>query len=392
MANVLSVIEWLTGDECHEADDAGLVAGLGRRLRAIGLPVDRMVLYLRTLHPEIFGRSIAWSPGEPVEIHDRDHGIQTAAALAGSPLPRVMATRETAIVRLTGADRPAWTTMDIFRGRNLVEYVFVALSNADGPVSAASFSTARRGGFRPEEREMLARIVPALRNACELRTLRRVELTLLDTYIGATTARRILAGRIRRGEVESLPAALMLCDLRGFTAMSNALPSARVLELLNTYFDLVLPAIAAAGGEVVKFMGDAVLAFFHRDDPAAACAAALQGARDALTRLDGFSADDAVLRTGIALHYGDVAYGNIGSGHRLDFTVIGPDVNLVSRIQGLCGPSGEALLMSERFAGLIGRAQTRPVGRHELRGFAEATPLHALAMPLDQLDQPGAIR
>ena len=128
--------------------------------------------------------------------------------------------------------------------------------------------------------------MPALRNACELRTLRQVELTLLNTYVGPTTGRRILAGRIRRGQIELLDAALMLCDLRGFTDLSNRLPTERVLELLNLYFDQVLPTITDGGGEVLKFMGDAVLAFFHRDDAAEACRAALEAALAALDRLD----------------------------------------------------------------------------------------------------------
>lgn len=378
-AAVLDVIEWLTGNECHELDDAGLVAGLGRRLRAAGLPVDLLTLHLRTLHPEIFGRSVAWAPGEPVEIRDREHGIEMSAVFMGSPLRHVMETREPLIVSFDAQDGPAWTQVDVFRGRNLVELMFVPLCNGDGPVSVAAFGTMRPGGFAPTERAALERIVPALRTACELRTLRQVELTVLDTYIGSTTAKRILAGRIRRGQTESLEAALMLCDLRGFTELSNRLPSGRVLELLDAYFDRVVPAIVAGGGEVLKFMGDAVLSFFHADDAAGACAAALRGALNALDALGHVAEADAELHAGIALHYGTVSYGNIGSARRLDFTVIGPDVNLVSRIQGVCSTTGRPLIMSREFAGLLDGRATASIGSHDLHGFAEPVPLYALA-------------
>jgi adenylate cyclase len=378
-AAILGVIEWLTGNECHELDDAGLIAGLGRRLRAAGLPIDRLTLHLRTLHPEILGRTLAWAPNEPVEIHDREHGVETSAAFVASPLRRAMETRAPLTVRPDQPDGPAWTHIDVFQGRRLTELVIVPLCNADGPVSAASFCTTRPGGFAEAEHAALERIVPALRNACELRTLRQVELTLLDTYIGSTTAQRILAGRIRRGQVESLEAALMLCDLRGFTELSNRLPGERVLELLDTYFDRVVPAIIVAGGEVLKFMGDAVLAFFHREDAAAACAATLEGAASALEALEQLAPTDAELHAGIALHYGKVSYGNIGSGRRLDFTVIGPDVNLVSRIQSVCSTTGHPLLMSSRFAELLGTGDTTSVGHHDLRGFSEPVELHALA-------------
>ena len=372
------VIEWLSGDDCHELDDAGLIAELGRRLRKAGLPVDRLSLHLRTLHPEIVGRTIAWAPNEPVEIHDREFGVETSSAFVGSPLQKVMETRETVVVRPANTGGAEWTQMDVFRGRRLVEIVLVPLCTSAGPVSAAAFCTARPGGFALRERDALNRITPALRTACELRILRKVELTLLDTYIGAATAQRILAGRIRRGETESLEAALMLCDLRGFTELSNRLPGKRVIELLDTYFDLVIPAILAAGGEVLKFMGDAVLAFVRRDVAADAAAAALEGARGALAALATFTSPDVTLRAGIALHYGTVSYGNIGSGRRLDFTVIGPDVNLVSRIASVCSTTGSPLLMSREFATMIGLQSAQFFGHHQLRGFAEAVELYTL--------------
>jgi adenylate cyclase len=382
-----ALIEWLAGDECHALNESGLAAEFGRRLRAAGLPVDRLTLHLRTLHPEIFGRSVAWTPGETVEVRDREHGIEVSPGFAGSPLRRVMETREPLIVRLDDSNDPAWFHTDLFDGRGLVEFVIVPLCNADGMVSAASFSTTCPSGFTLSERAALDQIVPALRNACELLTLRRVESTLLDTYVGATTARRVMAGGVRRGEVETLEAGLMLCDLRGFTELSNRLPGERVLELLNAYFDLVVPAITFAGGEVIKFMGDAALAFFHRDSPAASCSAALQGATSALEGLGRFTAPDAELHAGIALHYGEVSYGNIGSGRRLDFTVIGPDVNLVSRIQAVCSATSRPLLMSERFAMLLNSGTAVTIGRFELRGFAEPAELYALADSYAQSDR-----
>jgi adenylate cyclase len=382
---ILVIIEWLSSDECHELDDAGLIAGLGRRLRAAGLPVDRISLHLRTLHPEFFGRTLAWAPNEPVEIHDREHGVEISQAFVDSPLGQVMATDEPLVVRRAAGSNATWTKLDIFKDRGLTELVIVPLHNADGPTSAATFGTVWPAGFSATDLAALERIVPALRNACELRTLRQVELTLLNTYVGPTTGRRILAGRIRRGQIESLEASLMLCDLRGFTDLSNRLPTERVLELLNLYFDQVLPAITDGGGEVLKFMGDAVLAFFHRDDAAEACRAALKAALAALDHLDHLAEPDATLRAGIALHYGKVSYGNIGSGRRLDFTVIGPDVNLVSRIQTVCGNTGLPLLLSRRFADLIGSVQSTSVGFHSLKGFPEPAELYAPRDPAPRM-------
>jgi adenylate cyclase len=122
---ILAVIEWLVGDECHAVDDAGLITGLGRRLRAAGLPLDRLALHLRTLHPELFGRSVAWAPNEPVEIRDREHGVEASATFQGSPLRRVMETREPVTIRLDEANASGWTVLDIFQGRSLVEIMMV---------------------------------------------------------------------------------------------------------------------------------------------------------------------------------------------------------------------------------------------------------------------------
>ncbi|WGG58358.1 adenylate/guanylate cyclase domain-containing protein [Brucella intermedia] len=374
----VELIEWLAGDECYDLDEATLAEGLGQCLCAAGLPLDRLTLHFRTLHPEYLGRSVAWSPGESVEVLDRERGIETTPGFSDSPLRRVMNTREALTVRLHGSVEPTWVHTDLYRGRGLKEFIFVPLCGADGLVSAASFSTTRASGFTSGVRAVLERIIPALRNACELRTLRRAELTLLNTYVGATTARRVMAGHIRRGEIEAFEAALLLCDLRGFTDLSNRLPGSRVLELLDSYFDRILPAITREGGEVIKFMGDAVLAFFHHESSAASCSAALRGALGALDSLARFTAPDADLDAGIALHYGEAGYGNIGSGHRLDFTLIGLDVNLVSRIQSVCSATGCPLLMSKRFATLLDLRTVIPVGRHELRGFTERVELYSV--------------
>jgi len=376
-AATLNLIEWLTGDECHALDEASLVAGLGRRLQGLGLPVDRLTLHLTTLHPEFIGRTFAWAPGEPVEIHDREHGSRLA--LANTPLIKAQEMREVLVVGPGESPHGRWQHIDIFQSRGLVQLIVTPLCNADGPISSAVFATRRPGGFTSSERDLIERILPALRNTCELRVLRQCELSLLDTYIGPMTASRILAGHIRRGEIESMEAALLLCDLRGFTELSNRLPGGVVLGLLNAYFDKVVPAITHEGGEVLKFMGDAVLAFFPGADAASACNAALTAATTILDEIGRFDYDGIRVKVGIALHYGEVSYGNVGSGNRLDFTLIGPDVNIVSRIQNVCSESGKALLMSAPFRQTADMADAVSIGKQRLKGFAETMELFATA-------------
>ncbi|WP_244481556.1 adenylate/guanylate cyclase domain-containing protein [Rhizobium sp. Root1203] len=379
--SILSVLEWLSGDECHAIDEAGLIAGLGRRLRQIGLPVDRLTLHLMTLHPEILGRTLAWAPAEPIEIHDREHGMKLA--FATSPLRKVMDSREPMIVDANDEKWP-WKHIDVFRDRGLVQLVIAPLCNADGPVSAAGFGTRRPGGFTASEIRVLERILPALRNTCELRVMRQAELSLLDVYIGPMTTQRILAGRIRQGEIETMEAALLLCDLRGFTELSNRLPEEKVLELLNAYFDIVVPAITGQGGEVLKFMGDAVLAFFPSSDAEMASEQALAATDTILDTLSRFELEGVRVEAAVALHYGRVSYGNVGSGSRLDFTVIGSDVNLLSRIQTACGTLGKSVLMSDAFRRRAGAENVVSAKFHHLKGFEDAIELFTVPTPQRQ--------
>jgi len=371
---IFGIIEWLSGDESHALDDAGLVRALGNRLVQAGIPLHRLTLHLTTLHPELVGRTIAWSPGEPVEIHDRERSAWRV--FSGSPIFRAMTNREIVIVDANADDVDHWQSIDIFAGRRLRQLVVAPLCNADGPVSVAGFGTRDPGGFDPLDFEKLTRILPALRTACELRVLRQAELSLLDTYIGPMTAQRILAGRIRRGDVESIEAALLLCDLRGFTELSNKSDPTRVFEILNGYFERVIPTVGKNGGEVLKFMGDAVLAFFPGHDELSSCRAALSSARQILSDLDRVRFAGLSLSAGVALHYGNVSYGNIGAGRRLDFTLIGPDINMLSRIQGVCSELKQNLLMSSTFNSASG-ANGLTMGFHKLKGFEDTVELYA---------------
>ncbi|HVJ40382.1 MAG TPA: adenylate/guanylate cyclase domain-containing protein [Dongiaceae bacterium] len=385
---LFDIIEWLSSHESRDLDEAGLITGLGERLQALPLQVDCIALYLRALHPEIRARLIVWSREKAAESHDRTHAMQHIVAFPGSPFRAAMETGRWQRVR-ADTDERIIDQLEIFRGRGMTELLAAPLPVDHGPASAIVFATRGAGGYTAGARQALERIQPALSNACELRLLRRAEASILDTYIGPMTGRRILAGHIRRGEVESLEAALLLCDLRDFTGSSNRLAPAQILELLNRYFDEVVPAITDHGGEVVKFIGDAVLAFFHCDEgPVASCTAALRAANSIQARLADARSDLGRLRAGVALHHGEMSYGNIGAGRRLDFTVIGRDVNLLSRIQGVCGATDQALLMSDRFAALLGQEDRQSAGRFVLKGFAQPVELFTAAQGKTPISPP----
>jgi adenylate cyclase len=178
-----------------------------------------------------------------------------------------------------------------------------------------------------------------------------------------------------------MEAALLLCDLRGFTELSNRLPDGKVLELLNAYFDVVIPAITSQGGEVLKFMGDAALAFFPSSDAVMACEQALAATDEILDELSSFVLDGVRIDAAVALHHGRVSYGNIGSGRRLDFTVIGSDVNLLSRIQTACGALGKPVLMSDAFRRHTRSKSIVTTKFHHLKGFEDPIELFTISTP-----------
>jgi adenylate cyclase len=373
--NALEIIEWLASDHCHTLDSAGLISFVALMLTGMGVPIDRLALHLRAPHPTIFGRSIVWGAGDPITVRDIEHGEEVSERIRKSPVLHVMVTREPMLVRI---DDPQWTLSEIFRGAGLAELFIAPMIHGAGEaaVSAVTFCTKQRSGFSKADRALFQRILPALRSAVELKVWRITTKNMLDTYIGSDPEQRVLSGRVRRGDIETLDAAIMFCDLHGFTALSNQYPSERVIELLNLYFDQVVPSVTERGGEVLKFMGDGLLALFRSPKGARqSCFTALEAAHLIGQRLATVSVPDIQLEAGIGLHYGGVSYGNIGSRRRLDFTVIGRDVNLASRIQGLCGPTSQPLLLSKRFSELLPPLGTHSIGRHALKGFAEPVEL-----------------
>jgi adenylate cyclase len=271
------------------------------------------------------------------------------------------------------------------RAAGATDYVVLPLRFSGNRINAVSFTTRRPEGFADD-------VVEALRSLSEMLALvldpletRRIARALLGTYLGADAGRRVLEGLVRRGDGVTIAAALMFTDMRGFTQLSENSSREQILDTLNQYFDAMTPAVREHGGEILKFVGDGMLAIFpmHDDlDRDRACHAALAAAKDGSAALDALNETRRAnrlppLEIGITLHSGSVSYGNIGAADRLDFTVIGPAVNLVSRMQGLCEPLGRRILTSKRFASSC-HSQLVPIGTHRFKGIAQEQEIYGL--------------
>ena len=227
-------------------------------------------------------------------------------------------------------------------------------------------------------------IIAPLARVAEIRALRRTAGNLIDTYVGHQTGERILSGKIRRGYVEAIRAAIWLSDMRGFTALSERLPPQALIDRLNLYFGCQVPAILDHGGEVLKFMGDGLLAIFPitgDSETDAVCRRTLTCAREFRSRIAELphpGENEAAIRFGLALHVGEVMYGNIGGGNRLDFTCIGPAVNLAARLEKVAAKLGEAIVASAEFAARF-PDEFRELGAHAVAGFAASQTVYGLA-------------
>lgn len=352
-------------------DDGGAAFGeaLVHALVAAGLPISRLSYALMTKHPEVLWRTVQWREGEGVVTRDQPHARLNDAFYTASAVATVRATKQRVHVPL----RPgplAYPLAEELRAAGATDYVVLPLAFTTGAISYASFTTRADGGFSEAHLASLDAIAPRLAARIEIESAYYGTRALLEVYLGRNAARRVSAGAFQRGQGELIDAAIWFSDMRDFTAMSDRSSPSEVVQTLDALFDTLSGPISAQGGEVLKFIGDAVLAIFPLEaDPKGACRRALSAAREALLALDQSNAARVhPVQVGIGLHRGQVMYGNIGARDRLDFTVISSAVNEASRLEGLCKKLGTSLAMSEAFATTADVEGVIDLGEHELKG------------------------
>jgi adenylate cyclase len=373
------ITDWLIDGARDAIAPEKFFAQLCEKITETGIPLWRVGVFVRTLHPNIMGRSFVWRPDAGVETSSAPHDIVETDTYLTSPIAEIYRTGEPVrrhIDKGEGLERS--TFLRELRDEGVTDYMAFPMLFTDGSMHSVTWSTKAPGGFTDEQVASLTALIPALTRVSEIRNLRRTAATLLDTYVGSRAGERILAGAIRRGSGDAINAIIWLSDMRGFTALSDRVSSQKVVNLLNRYFDCQVPPITKYGGEVLKFMGDGLLAIFpvadSEFDQIGVFQDALKAAREAranvedLNKARGPWSTDRV-RFGVALHVGQVLYGNIGGGNRLDFTCIGPAVNLAARIEKITGKVGRTILASADFA-QYQQSEWEPVGEYSMAGFA----------------------
>lgn len=379
------VLHWLTNDVREERFIDNIFAEMCLRLQRAGIPLKRATLHVLIQHPQWLGAKIMWADGmRNAEITRVDHDVRGRSEFIGSPASEIFEGATEVRENLAGdpARRRKHAIYDEMRAMGLTEYIAWPLYHTLGKRHMVTFATDRAAGFDEAHIASLRKMLPILALVSEIRVKNRLARTLLETYVGSHAGELILAGATRRGTGTTVRAAIMICDLRDFTHISDNWPRDDVIDLLNGYFDAMSEPIARHGGEILKFMGDGLLAIFPLSEPSA-CANLLRAvaeARQAMSALNekNTEAGRAPLNFGIGVHVGDVMYGNIGSSARLDFTVIGPAVNMASRLETLTKQVGKNVLLSHAFADLVkAEFELERVGEFPIRGFSEPVELFA---------------
>jgi adenylate cyclase len=383
--NVAPIVDWLDQGAPPAQRPQDVLLQLCHRLRDGGLPLYRVAVFVRTLHPNVAGRGFVWTErSDAVEVTSAPIGIQDTELYLKSPI-RVVYTQHVEIrCRIEGREGALeFPILEELRDEGATDFLALPVRFLNGEVHASSFVTRRPGGFTDAELDALRRIMPPFSRIAEIYSWRRIAQNILDAYLGTHTGERVLAGHIRRGDGEDIHAVIWFCDLRDSTPLADSMSRGEFLRLLNEFFECILGPVLESKGEVLRFIGDAALAIFpvpHGDRPERAEAArrAVQAARQAIERMAALNAKrDRPLRFGIGLHLGHVLYGNIGTPTRIEFTVIGAAANEAARIEGLCKTLEVPLLLSEPVARHVGGC--RSLGHHRLRGVGEPIELFTLA-------------
>ena len=385
--SVAPVVDWLLREGRLQTDASALVEQLAAQLLRAGAPVWRLRLGFFTIHPQLAAWTHIWTRGQPVRIERIPYGVQRTGAYLGSPAQKMVESGAPVRYRLDHlqpSDHPLLHDLAAAGGH---DYVLLPLRFSDRSLNVLALATDEPGGFSEHDLRAFEQLSHPLAAVLEVAATHRVAQTLLDTYVGHRTGRRILEGQIHRGDAEEIDAAIWYADLRGFTPLTEKLPAARLLDLLNAYFELVAAAVTPRGGEILRFMGDAMLIVFpadRRGELAPACRAAVAAALEAFERAEQVNRQRCQdgcpeIRFGIGLNAGKVVYGNIGAPDRLDFTVIGPAVNRAARLETLTKELGVPLLMTGSFAAALGRP-TRSLGLQPMRGLDEPVEVFALGL------------
>lgn len=369
------ILNWLSSPSSRELESKELIETLNQKIIEAGIPVWRFFTSIPTMHPEVMVRSLIWTRGEETQVVLIPHDGLQQQQYKDSPIFLIReGARDFIRCKLVGPDADLSYPICVdLREKGGTDYcIFVSVFGTNIR-SAISWTTDAPGGFTDEQIESLNSIRSVLSLRLDLESRKFAVNELLEVYLGPNASKRVLSGEFMRGTGETIYAAILCADLRDFSSLSENNSPKRIVEVLDHYFELTAQPIQEEKGEILKFIGDAILAVFpaEENDPHKACLAALNAARKIQNSVTQWNAEhpETQIHLGMALNVGDVVYGNVGAKDRLDFTVIGNAVNQAFRVESLCKDFGKSILTTEEFANKAGKENFEFVGARNLKGI-----------------------
>ncbi len=384
--NVNPFTGWLINDAWRTNSSQELVGEFAEVMVRNGVPLDRFRLLIRTLHPQLFAMAYTWlADTQEVEKIRLSHEVLEKREYLESPFAPILEGAGGVRRKLEGPNPLLdYPILKDLHEEGYTDYVAMPMLFSDGQINIFTLVSKQPGGFSTDDLGHLYEMLPAMSRLFEVHAQRRTAITLLNTYLGQHTGKRVLDGVIKRGDGESLNAVIWYCDLRDSTTLTETMDREAYLSYLNQFFDCMAGAVLDHEGEVLKYIGDAVLAIFPVADcsNSEACEHAVAAARDAQRRIEtinreNIDRDIPAIKFGLAMHLGHLTYGNIGTTGRLDFTVIGAAVNEAARIEGESKKLGESILISAEFAKDFS-GELKSLGTHSLRGVSVAQEIFTL--------------
>lgn len=387
------LLGWMLNEAPGYADSGELTRSLAEKMVEVGIPLMRLNLIIRTLHPQLLGVAYRWWRAKE-DLSERliPYSQLEQPEYLNSPLVSIFEGAGGIRRRMEGPEPVLdFPILEELYAEGATDYVAMPVTFSDGQINVLTMTSDRRGGFTTENLGHIYEILAMLARLYEVHAMRRTAVTLLDTYLGSHAGRRVLDGQIKRGDKQHINAVIWFCDLRESTPLAQSLSRDEFLGALNQFFDCMAGAVIDHGGQVLRFIGDAALAIFPlqgdgskegNSAPDSALVTALKSAREAPQRIGLLNRKRSekgwpTLKFGIALHVGEVTYGNIGTENRLEFTVVGDAANRAARIEAMCKVLDEPVLLSAEMARNFPE-QCRSLGFHELKGVAEPLEIFAL--------------
>lgn len=384
-----SAVEWVMTTGRQSGRTADLLDGLSSLLTDLGAPVWRTRFTYWTLHPLVRAYVAIWLRDRgSTEERFAKHGFQSGPMFVGSPFEHVTLSGQPFRRKLDDLGPDDHRILSEIAEDGGTDYTAMPLMFSDGEINIFAIATDQPGGFSEDDLKKFNMLCVALAPVIETQAAYRTTRTILNTYLGTRSGDKVLDGQIKRGDGEEITAAIWFNDLRRSTELTELDSPDKALEILNDYFAAVHEVISEHRGEVLRFIGDAMLAVFPVDDASAtACRDACQRASDAATEAMAAIgtlnetrdwADMFKVEMGVGLTMGTVVYGNIGAPTRLEFTVMGTAANLAARVESMTKETGHSILLTDAIGQNLD-APPRSLGSFDLRGFDE--PLELFTLP-----------